>query len=98
MRLAHSATAASVLSCISGRDPGEAPRSQAPAWMQLTTFSVRTRVSHGLRAASAIDDLRLQSQVSKPLDRNSDVSRVNLDAVTCAAELVAGNERGAGAA
>jgi hypothetical protein len=66
--------------------------------MQLTHFSVRTGVSRGLRDALAIAQLRLQSQVSKPLDRNSEVSRFDLDAVTCTAELFAGNERSGGAA
>jgi hypothetical protein len=56
--------------------------------MQLTTFSVRTRVSHGLRRALAIDQLRLQSQVSKPLDRNSEVSRVDFDAIANPAKLL----------
>src|SRR5438552_14462362 len=66
--------------------------------MQLTNFSVRTGMSSGLRCALAITQLRLQPEVSKPLDRNSEISRGDLDAVTCTAELFAGNERGAGAA
>src|SRR6266478_780617 len=66
--------------------------------MQLTHFSVRTGMSSGLRCALAITQLRLQSQVSKPLDRNSRVPWVDLHAVADAAELFAGDERGAGAA
>jgi hypothetical protein len=66
--------------------------------MKFTNVSVRSKVSRGLRRALVIDQLRLQSQVSKPFDRNSRVSWVDFHAVADAAELLAGNERGAGAA
>jgi hypothetical protein len=66
--------------------------------MKLTNFSVRTGTSRGLCRALPIDQLRLQSQVSKPSDCNREVSRFDLDGVTDAAELFASNERGTGAA
>src|SRR5437016_6277975 len=50
------------------------------------------------RAVSAIDQLRLQPQCREALECNGDVLGRNLDAVTYAAELLAGNERGARAA
>ena len=62
--------------------------------MQLTNFSVRTEMSRGLRRALAIDQLRLQSQVSKPLDGNSQISRVDLDAIANPPELLGRDESG----